>query len=118
MKKLAIIQFSVLAIVSGFVTWLTFLTGGIAAYHWSEVFFAGEVKAPAITIFAARYGYLLPLICCLASIICLVVSMRKSENIPHMWRLFTFIATIELISLALVSLINFFPALRIMYRLM
>ena len=37
MKKFAIIQFSVLAFVSGVVTGLVFFTGGIVTHHWNEL---------------------------------------------------------------------------------
>ena len=118
MKRFIIIQFSILAVISGVVAGLTFFTGCIVACHWSELFYGDEMMLPAVTVFATHYGYLLPLICCLCSIVCVVVSMKKSSDLPSLWRLFTLIAIIELIGLALIACFNMFPALRITYRLM
>ena len=118
MKKLAITQFSVLAFVSGVVTVLTFFTGGLVAHHWNEMFYGGEVTPPAVTVFASHYGYWVPLICCLSSIICVVVSMKRPGDLSPLWQLFTLIVIIELIGLALIALFNMLPALKIMYRFM
>ncbi len=118
MKKIVITQFSVLAFVSVVVTVLTFLTGGLVAHHWNELFYDGEAKAPAVTVFVSHYGYWVPLICCLSSIICIVVSIKRPGDMSPLWRLFTLIVTIELIGLALITLFYMVPAAKIMYRIM
>ncbi len=118
MKKLAITQFSILAFVSGVVTVLTFITGGLVANHWNEFLFGGseEVILPAVTVFATQYGFWVPLVCCFSSIVCVAVSTKKYDNLPVLWAFFTLIVTVELIGLALIAWLNIFPALKIMYR--
>ncbi len=116
MKKLAITQFSILAVISGAVTGLTFFTGGMAAYHWNESLDGAPL--PAVTVFATQYGYLVPLVCCLASIIGIVLSVKRPGELLPLWRLFTLIVIIQLIGLALIAWFNMFPSLKIMYRLM
>ena len=118
MKTLAITQFSILAVISGAVTGLTFFTGGMATYHWNELVGGGEATLPAVTVFATQYGYLVPLVCCLASIIGIVLSVKRPSELLPLWRLFTLIVIIELIGLALIAWFTMFPTLRIMYRLM
>jgi hypothetical protein len=118
MKTFAIAQFSILAVISGVVTGLTFFTGGMAAYHWNEILGDGRAKLPMVTVLSTHYGYLVPLICCLSSIICVVVSKKRPGDLNLLWRLFTLIVIIELISLALFSWFNLCPTLRITYRLM
>lgn len=118
MKNLAITQFSILAFVSGVATGLTFLSEGVVAHHWYELFYEGETTLPELTIFATQYGYLIPLVCCIASIIGIVVSIKKGGDTALLWRLFTLIVSVELIGLALIALFNMVPAFKIMYRLM
>ena len=116
MKTLAITQFIILAVISGAVTGLTLFTGGMAAYHWNESL-DGAIL-PGVTVFATQYGYLVPLICCLASIIGVVFSVKKPGDLLPLWRLFTLIVIIELIGLALIAWFTMFPSLTITYRLM
>ncbi len=116
MKTLAITQFSILAVISGVVAGLTFSTVGMAAYHWHESLDGATL--PAVTVFATQYGYLVPLACCLASIIGIVLSVKRPGELLPLWRLFTLIVIIELIGLALIAWFTMFPSLTIMYRLM
>ena len=118
MKKLAITQFSILAFVSGLAAILTFFTGGLVKNHWKELFRNGEITLPVITAFSSHYGYLIPLVCCLASIICLAMIIRKDCDFIYVWKLYTLIVTVEIIGLALATWFNMFPALKIMYRVM
>ena len=118
MKRFAITQFSILAVISGVVAWLIFLTGGLTAHHWNEFFYGGNITRPAVTVFAMHYGYLVPLICCLSSIVCVVISMKRPSDLSYLWRLFTLIVIVELIGLSLIAWLNMFPALNIMYRFM
>ena len=118
MKKLAITQFIILAVISGAVTGLTFSTGGLAAYHWHELIGSGKAPVPGVTVLATQYGYLVPLACCLASIIGIVLSVKRPGELLPLWRLFTLIVIIELIGLALIALFTMYPSLTIMYRIM
>ena len=118
MNKLAITQFGILAIVSGFMAGLTFYTGRCAAYHWYECFYDSQIGPPDGTAYAARYGFVIPLACCLTSICCIIVSMRKTEAFDRLWNVFTLIVAVELIGLGLVALLYFQPTFTIMYRLM
>lgn len=118
MKKLAITQFSILTFVSGAAAILIFFTGGIVKYHWDEILHDGKVALPAITVFASHFGYIIPLICCLASVICLMMIIKKDLDIIYLWKLYALIVTVEIIGIALVAWFNMFPALKIMYRMM
>jgi hypothetical protein len=118
MKTYAIAQFSFLAVVSGIAAGLTYFSGSVAFHHWDNLFEGGKAAMPMLTILSARYGYFVPLICCLGSIICAVVSIIFQGELYYLWRLFTVIVIIELISLALIAWFNFYPALTITYKLM
>ena len=107
--KLAITQFSILALVSGVATVLTFFTERIVAGLWSGSTDYGAIL-PAATDFAIHYGFLIPLICCLSSIICVVVSTKRPDDLPLLWGMFTLIATIELIGLSLIAFFGIWPA--------
>jgi len=112
MKKLAITQFSILTFVSGVVAVLTLFTGRLVAYHWNEILGDG-VALPAVTDFTTHYGFLIPLICCLSSKIFVAVSMKRPDDLPPLWGLFTLIVTIELISLALIAFFGMLPVIHI-----
>jgi hypothetical protein len=118
MKTNAMAQFTLLAVASGIAAGLTYFAGGLAFYHWNNVFEDGKATLPVLTLLSTRYGFVVPLIGCLCSIICVVVSIKKHGDLCLLWRLFTLIVIVELVSLALISWFNFYPALRITYKLM
>lgn len=78
----------------------------------------GKATLPLLTILSTRYGFIVPLIGCLCSIICGAVAIKKQYDPRLLWRWFTLIVIIEIIGLALISWFNFYPALSITYRFM
>lgn len=117
MKKMTMLYFGILAIVSCIVSVGTFFTGGLAKYHWGEIFHGGKVTTPSVTVFFASYGYIFPLICCICSIIYIIISTKKYDNLPKLWQSYSVIVISELLFLVLFALIMLFPSLKIMYRL-
>lgn len=117
MKKMSIIQFSILALISCVVAVMTFATGGLAANHWNELFNGGKVTIPSITVFLTHYGYIFPLTCCICSIIYIIVSIRRSDSLHSLWQPYSVIVISELLFLAFFAWANVYPALKIMYRL-
>ncbi len=113
-----ITHFSTLAIISGIASGLTFSMGGMATCLWRELFSEGKTKLPTITYFSTHYGYLVPLICCLFSILCIVIAKKRTDDMGFLWRLFTIIVAIEIFSLALFSWFNLYPIILIDFRLM
>jgi hypothetical protein len=110
------IQFIILAVVSLIVTGLTYITGSIASYHWHE--FLEGAPLPTVTAYATHYGYIVPLMCCLLSILCIVYSIKKHDSTSLLLRLFMLIVVFELIGLAFISWLYFYPSLNITYELM
>jgi hypothetical protein len=118
MKTFTMTQFSILAVVSGIAAGFTFFSGNLALDHWDNIIEDGKATLPLLTILSTRYGYFVPLTCCLCSIICVVVSIKKHGDLCLLWRLFTLIVIVELLSLALIAWFNFYPTLSITYKLM
>jgi len=112
MKKMAVIQFGVLAVVSGIVTWLTFVTSRLARYHWKDIS-EGKAGLPTVTVFATKHGYLIPLSCCFASIIFMMIAFKRRNDSILLWW-FTLIVIIELVGIAAISFFNMVPAIVIM----
>ncbi len=110
MKTLAKTQFSILAVISLVVTGLTFYTGTMLKNFWHESI-DGKAALPDITLLAIQHGHLVPLACCLASIFCVVISTKKPDDLTLLWRSFTLIVTIELISQTLIALFYLYPIL-------
>jgi cytochrome bd-type quinol oxidase subunit 2 len=117
MKKMAVIQFRVLAVVSGIVTWLTFVTSRLAACHWEEIRGDGKARLPDVTIFSTNYGYMIPLGCCLIAMIFVVIALKRRNDSALLWWWFTLIAIIEVIGIAAISFFNMVPAIKIICRL-
>jgi len=117
LKMLARFQFGVLAFISMVVAGATFFSGGLAKHLWGEMT-DGAAALPEMSLIAIQYGYLFPLTCCFASIICLVISIKRPDNLVLLWRLFTFIVAVELIGQAFITLLYIYPAIKITFRMM
>ena len=112
MKKLAFIQFMILAMVSFAAALLTFFAGGLAKHLWHSAT-DGAVALAKPTLIAINHGYILALACGLASLVCVAISIKRPDDVGFLWRLFTLIVSIEIIGQTMIILFCLLPAMNI-----